>query len=102
VPDRVGETSCQNLPQPVHEFCFGAAAELGKIAVGFQESLLNHVRRIELALKPLADLQPCQEHQVILIQLQKAPQGRTAAAARALQELLRVLVGVGVHGSGFP
>lgn len=59
--DFVREDVGEDLAQPGGEFGPGAAAELGKIACGFQQGLLDDIRGIELGLETRLELGSGQE-----------------------------------------
>jgi hypothetical protein len=77
------------LPQPAHEFLLGRSPELGEMAVGLQERVLDQIIGIDLALQAAANLQPGQECQVVVVQLQEPAQGRTTSRTGLPEQLLR-------------
>ena len=51
----------QDLPQPGCQLGFVGAAELGEVADGFEQGLLDDVGRVELGAKPRLDLKPSEQ-----------------------------------------
>jgi hypothetical protein len=54
--------------------------------MGFEESLLNQIRVVNLASEPTADLQPSQDLQIASVNLQKLALGETVPISGLLQQ----------------
>ena len=61
-----------------------------KVAVGLQESFLNDVGGVELALETPADFDTGQQAQIVAIALQQRPQRRFAACFGVQDHLFRI------------
>jgi hypothetical protein len=96
VPDRIVKVVEQNAAEPAEQLVFAVAGEAMKVALRFQERVLNQIRRSDPGLKVLFQFTIRDEQQVVATPLQQLTEGILTAQSRVVKK--SVQLGMVFHG----